>query len=93
VAEFAAISVGVPVSVIPVAPFSNRFAAAVAFAIAAKSFTAAFALGAERVKANTNARNEAALFTRLDLRHLAFFGESFRKNGTRHPNTFKPLGK
>ena len=41
---FDAINVGVPVSVIPVAPFKSKFAAAVALAIEVKSFAAAFAL-------------------------------------------------
>jgi hypothetical protein len=42
---FAAIRVGVPVNVIPVAPFKSRFAAAVALATEVKSFAAALALG------------------------------------------------
>ncbi len=56
----AAVQVGVPVNVIPVAPFKSKFAASVALATVAKSFAAAFALGTDTGEMSAKDKIKAA---------------------------------
>jgi hypothetical protein len=77
VEAFAAIRVGVPVSVIPVAPFKSRFAAAVALATEAKSFTAAFAVGI--VTGEMSAKDKTKVASALTLNLLFLLARTLHR--------------
>jgi hypothetical protein len=70
VEELDAIKVGVPVNVTPVAPFRSKFAAAVALAIAVKSFAAAFALGIDTGEISAKDKTKVASALTLNLLFL-----------------------
>ena len=77
VEELDAIKVGVPVKVIPVAPFKSKFAAAVALATEAKSLAAAFALGIEI--GETRAKETIKVATALILNVLLLLARTLNR--------------
>jgi hypothetical protein len=67
---FDAIKVGVPVNVIPVAPFKSKFAASVAFATVAKTLAAALALGIDTGEISAKDKTKVASALTLNLLFL-----------------------